>query len=52
MEESNHCIMQQLQEYKEQNCNLIKEKSIIEQNNCEIISEVNKYLIVCNIQVQ
>ncbi|XP_071859804.1 uncharacterized protein isoform X3 [Bombus fervidus] len=42
MEESNHCIVQQLQEYKEQNCNLIKEKSIIEQNNCDIISELQE----------
>lgn len=42
IEESNHCMVLQLQECKERNCSLIKEKSMIEQNNCEIISEVKK----------
>ena len=42
IEESNHCMVLQLQEFKERNCSLVKEKSMIEQNNCEIISEVKK----------
>ncbi|CAL7950290.1 unnamed protein product [Xylocopa violacea] len=42
IEESNRCLVQQLQNYIEQNCVLVKEKAIVEQTNCEIISELQE----------
>lgn len=39
-------MVQQLQEYREQNCILLQEKALAEQNNCKVISEVKEYLIV------
>lgn len=44
LEESNRCLVQQLQNYIEQNCSLTKEKAAVEENNYKIITEVRLFL--------